>query len=145
VTVKTHHRLVVSIIAIATGILLMINGSGISSSAGMYMAFGGIGIAIFGMWQLGGLLQNRQRTWRDLVSWAEQEYTQAVIVGLVSITTGAIVLGSLLWSWLGVMQTGSSITVRSKPIGFGIAVGGVLVWLGAMLIRVAIRGKSNSD
>jgi hypothetical protein len=142
---KTHHRLVLSIIAIATGILLIINGSGISSSAGMYMAFGGIGIAVFGMWQMGGLLQDRQRTWRDLVSWAEQEYAQAVIVGLVSIATGVLVLGSLLWSLFEVMQTGSSITVRSKPIGFGIAVGGVLVWLGAMLIGMAIRGKSNSD
>jgi hypothetical protein len=151
---KTHHRLIVSILAISIGIFLI--GSGIFEpeelfmafnippSAGKYMAFGGMGIAGVGMWQGITLLQHRQRTWTDLVSWAEQERTQAIVIGLVCMAIGTIVAFALIWSFVGVMQTGSPIPVRPVPIGFGIGLGGVLVWLGATLIKVAIGGKSKS-
>ena len=151
---KTHHRLIISIIAISIGIFLI--GSGIFEpeelfmafniphSAGKFMAFGGMGIAGLGMWQMVTLLQNRQRTWKDLVSWAEQERTQAIVVGLVCMAIGAILVGGLLWSFIGVMQSGSLIPVRPVPIGVGIGLGGVLIWLGAMLIKLAIGGESRS-
>jgi hypothetical protein len=149
---KTHHRLIISIIAISIGIFLI--GSGIFEpeelfmafniphSGGKFMAFGGMGIAGLGMWQMVTLLQNRQRTWADLVSWAEEERIQAIVVGLVCMAIGAIVAGGLLWSFIGVMQSGSPIPVRPVPIGVGIGLGGVLIWLGAMLIKLAIGGKS---
>jgi hypothetical protein len=148
---KTHQQLILGIIALAIGIFLM--GSGIFEpeelfmtfniprSAGVYLAFGGMGIAGYGISQIVTLLQNRQRTQADLVSWAQQERTQATLVGAICMALGAIVVGSLLWSLIGVMQTGSSIRIRPVPIGFGIGIGGLLVWLGAMLIKVAI-GRS---
>jgi hypothetical protein len=152
---RTHYRLIISIIAISTGIFLI--GSGIFEpeelfmafniphSFGKYMAFGGMGIAGFGMWQMIELLQHRQRTMTDLVSWAEQDSIQAIIVGLVCMASGATIAGGLLWSFLGVMQTGSPIPVRPVPIGVGIGLGGALVWLGGMLIKAAIGKKSKSD
>lgn len=148
---KTHHQLIVSIIAISIGILLISSGIlepeelfmafNIPRSAGMYMAFAGMGIAGFGMWQMLILLQNRQRTQADLVSWAQQERAQATLVGSVCMTLGAIIVASLLWSTVSVMQTGSPIRIRPVPIGFGIGLGGVLVWLGALLIKIAIGGN----
>ncbi|WP_310430189.1 hypothetical protein [Chamaesiphon sp. VAR_48_metabat_135_sub] len=114
----------------------------IPHSAGKFMAFGGMGIAGFGMWQMVTLLQQRQRTMTDLVSWAEQERIQAIVVGLLCMAIGAILVGGLLWSFIGVMQSGSPIPVRPVPIGVGIGLGGVLIWLGAMLIKLAIGGKS---
>lgn len=152
---KTHQRLIVSIIALAIGIFLI--GSGIFEpaelfmtfniphSAGVYMAFAGMGIAGYGISQTIALLQNRQRTQADLVSWAQLEGAQATLVGAICIALGAIVVGSLLWSLIGVMSTGSPIRVRPVPIGVGIGTGGALVWLGATLIKVANSGKSKSD
>jgi hypothetical protein len=149
---KTHHRLIVSIIAISMGIFLI--GSGIfepeelftafniPQSAGKYMAFSGMGIAGFGIWQMIELLQNRERTWADLVSWAEQEYIQALLTGVVCAGIGTIIVCSLLWSFVGVMQTGSPIPIRPGVIGFGIGFGGILAWLGLRLIKVAIAGNS---
>jgi hypothetical protein len=104
----------------------------IPHEAGKYMAFSGMGIASFGIWQM------IAESAADLVSWAEQQYIQAVIAGLVCVGIGATIACYLLWSFVEVMQTGSPIRIRPGVIGFGIGFGGVLVWLGLRLIKVAI-------
>ena len=116
----------------------------IPRSAGKYMAFGGMGMTVLGGGELLHLLRNRQRTWAELVDWARQERRQAVLVGGLCIAGGVIIAGALLWSIIGVMQTGSRMAIRPGPIGAGIAVGGVLMLLGVMLIKVAISGNSSS-
>ncbi|WP_373542242.1 hypothetical protein [Chamaesiphon sp.] len=151
---KTHHRLIISIVALSVGIFLIFSGSfepeelfstlNIPRSAGKYMAFAGMGMTGVSSWQLLTLLQNRQRTWQDLVDWAQQERSQAIVVGVSSMAIGMIVAFALLWSVISTLQSGSRMTIRPVPIGGGIAIGCVLVWLGAMLIKVAISGNSNS-
>ncbi len=152
---KTHHRLILSIIAISVGIFLI--GSGIFEpeelfialniphSAGKYMAFGGMGILGWGLFQMVTLLKDRQRTLRELVSWAQGERMQATIAGIACVAIGAILTVSLIWSFISVMQTGSPIRVRPVPIGFGIGLGGLLIWLGGILIKATLGVKSKSE
>lgn len=151
---KTQHRLTIGIFALSIGLILA--GIGIFESAqlywtlkiplsaGKYLAFAGMGLSGLGIWQVLTLLQDRQRTWRDLVEWAQQESTPAMLLGGACIAIGAIVIGALLWSLASVMQTGSSIAVRPGPIGVGIGMGGMLIWLGSMLLKMAIVGNSSS-
>ncbi len=152
---KTHQRLILSILTISIGIFLI--GSGIFEpaelfiafnippSAGKYMAFGGMGLFGWGIWQMMALWQDRQRTQIELVIWAQQERGQAISLGIVCMAIGAIVSGSLIWSFVGVMHTGSPMGIRPIPIAMGIGFGGFLVWLGGTLIKVAIDQNSKSN
>lgn len=66
---------------------------------------------------------------------------QPIFIGMA---IGAIITFSLIWSFVEVMNTGSPMRVRPGLIGVGIDSGGMLVWLGAMLLKIAINGKSKS-
>jgi hypothetical protein len=154
---KTHIRLISSIVALCVGVLLAAIGIfeppeldelmmtlNLPRAAYMYLAFIGMGIGAFGVYQFIPLLSNWRNTQAELAQWASQSPSQARIVALFCLSLGVTIAGGTIWSTFAVISTPSSasITIRSRPIALAIVTGGSLVWLGWSIFRSATaRGR----
>jgi hypothetical protein len=148
---KTPYKLAFSVLAFAVGILLA--GIGIfeppaltdfAASAGIpmpeykYLAFAGAGLMGLGVWQFMPLLVNWRQTGPELTVWAEQSRGPALALGLGCMVVGVTIAGAMIWATSAVISSGTDGSVRTKPIALAVVVGGVLVWLGWLILRGAV-------
>jgi hypothetical protein len=149
---KTHVRLISSIVALSIGVLLATIGIfeppeldglmmalNLPRSAYMYMAFIGMGVGGFGVYQFLPLLSNWRHTRAEVAQWASDSPRQASVVALTCILLGLTIAGGTIWSTFASVSTpsASSVTVRFRPIALAIVTGGSLVWLGWSIFRSA--------
>jgi hypothetical protein len=146
---QKHHRLIVGIVALSTGVLL----AGISifespavftalafpRSAAKDMAFLGMGAIGLGAWQLFPLLMNWSSARTDLVTWAESERGQSLLIGLSCMAIGSILLLSMVWATIDTASL--VIPTKVKSIVLAIITGGLIVGLGGTLVKIAIGDK----
>ncbi len=151
---KTHVRLILSLVVLVVGVLLITIGVfkppetvelmmslNLPHSAYKYLAFVGMGLGSVGVWQFYPVLMNWQRTTVDLAEWAVHSPVQATAVALTCILLGVTIAGSIVWATFKTVSEGQKITIWFKPTALAIVTGGSLIWLGGMILRGAIFGK----
>lgn len=153
---KTHVRLISSIVALSIGVLLATIGIfeppeldelmmvlNLPRSAYMYVAFIGMGVGGFGVYQFLPLLSNWRHSRAEVAQWASESPNQASVVALSCIFLGLTIAGGTLWSMFAAVSTpsASSTTLRFRSIALALVTGGSLVWLGWSIFRSASSGR----
>jgi hypothetical protein len=154
---KTPARLISSVVALSVGVMLATIGIfeppeldglmmalNLPRSAYLYMAFIGMGLGAFGVYQFIPLLSNWRHTRAEMAEWASASPSQASVVALTCIFLGLTIAGGTIWSTFSSVSTpsASSVTLRFRPIALAIVTGGSLVWLGWSIFRSASsRGR----
>jgi hypothetical protein len=149
---RTPHRLIFGIITLSIGVFLA--GVGIFESQELLMAlnlshnmaqniaFVGMGAIGLGIWQLWPMFMNWQSARSNLVSWAEWDRDQSLLIGLGCIAIGAILFLSMIWATIDAANLENPLATRVKSIIISLLTGGVLVVFGGTLVKMSGSNKN---
>jgi hypothetical protein len=149
---RTPHRLIFGIIALSVGIFLA--GISIFESPEVFMAlnlpraaannvaFVGMGAIGLGLWQLMPLFMNWQNARNNLLSWAEWDRDQSLLIGLGCISIGSILFLSMIWATIDAASMENPIATKVKSILLALLTGGLLVFFGGTLVKMSGSNKT---